>query len=126
MKTDLKWCESIVKIWQPILDLHSWRIDVKLMPEDTSEKTYASCSVNQKYLEATIKVFPNFWSDDGRSKELDIIHELCHCHTQQMRDMLCEMSNGRYFVPQTIDYEWELLTQKMAYIAFKTKKGSRL
>ena len=116
------WAVGLVEKWKPVLELDHWIIKVQLKEHERHDDSIAEACVNQDYLETTIRIYPKFWEHTQSEQEQIIVHELAHCWTQQMFDMLCDMANGIFHSPKLARREWELLTQRIANIALKAKE----
>ncbi len=118
--------EAVYK-WRHKLFLTEWNIDVvQSKEEDTSPPggtyTLADVHVIYPYKKATITIYPQFWHKDDETKEQALVHELCHCHTQDVWDVINSQHNGCLYPPHVVTDIIETLTQRMAIIAHSGDK----
>lgn len=110
---------DIVHKWRDILMLNSWRIDCYFMDKacdldtDTSE-AYATISVLPEYMKASIKFYPSIFEKDEEQQTTAIVHELCHCITQESWDLIHDLRNGQLVTPNNARIVMERLTQTIS------------
>lgn len=113
------WVKDLISRYRGQLFLHKWTIDVEYMVEDCERQSYAEALVNWKYFHSSIRIYPSFWvklSDEER--ELCLIHELCHCHTEELLEMGAELVEGKFHPTHSLRDANEKLTETMARIVF--------
>lgn len=102
--------------WRAQLLLNEWYFNFEYLKED-SNNTYAHIVVNEKYVEARIYMYPMFWRASPEKQEEILVHELCHCFTQRIYNLMIDQSNYKMVTQETATHEWELLTQRIANVA---------
>jgi hypothetical protein len=110
----------LVRRWCPKLYLDEWRVRVNFPKKQQHwERGITNCDimVDTTYLEATIRVFPSWFTAPAEERELMLIHELCHIHTQELADVAIALQEGRLATRQQLNHAHERLTQRIAYIA---------
>lgn len=122
-KAKRKFCKDIVNKWRSRLFLGEWFIDLCYASTDKDEqpggRPAAECRADPVYMQATITIYPCFWNSDVDRRIHMLVHELCHCHTQSVWNIIKNFSNGFYTVPDDVHAEIEILTQRMANIAYQ-------
>lgn len=115
--------EKFVNKWKPRLFLHEWYITIAHPREDDPnvEGATANIRVNPVYLSAHINIFPRFWCGTLKEQEETIVHELCHCVTQEAWDLARAQREGQAFSSDQIRNVIERLTQRMTNVAFQNE-----
>lgn len=116
-----------VEKWRPKLFLAEWFISLDYVGPDPSDEgafdTLLSIDVAVEYMRARIRVYPAFWARDKETREEAMVHELCHCITQESSDQVSKLRDGM-LVTKTEKHEAnERLTQRIANIALKVQRG---
>jgi hypothetical protein len=112
----MKEVSRYIKKWKSRMFLQEWMIEVKFAKEDR-DNFIADISACPVYLKAVITVYPCFKKLSADEKENAIIHELAHCHTQELFNLVERQGMGQ-MVPKDLAVEaLERLTQRMANIA---------
>lgn len=109
-----------VRRWAPKLYLDEWRIRVTFPKNQLRhEDGFTNCDimVDTTYLEARVRVFPSWFNYPADERELMLIHELCHIHTQELADVARSLLDGKLQTREQFRHAHERLTQRMAYIA---------
>jgi len=106
-----------IKKWREGLLLNEWSIDTWFMPEDKDGHA-AEVLVEVNYLRASIRIYPCYWENTRRDREEFIVHELCHCITEEIYEACFDMSQGRMITPKYLEQMREQLTQRISNIAF--------
>ena len=96
----------LVNRYRQQLGLAHWRITVLFGPlEDTAppvgqyETPSAGCEADHRYRVATLQFnLDRYTGADARHLDLDVIHELMHCHTARQRAL--------------IDYLWDWVVEE--------------
>ncbi len=114
--------EAVLKEWRERLLLQEWHIDASLaeaLPPDESSpgECLADISVDSVYLRAKMRIFPVWGQRDRPTREAALVHELCHCVTQPLRDLLNDARLGQAVRREEVRDRSETLTQRVANIA---------
>lgn len=118
--------DNLIRKWQPWLFLQEWHFDIFFAEEDFGEsptQTIASAVCNYTYKKANITFYPRFFKDSKEEQEKTVIHELCHCHTDKVWDMLLDQNNGLLHTKNSIRDEIETLTTRMENIIYLVAKN---
>ncbi len=120
---------KLIDKWRGRLFLQEWRLDHSFVDEFGPEhdgggdlQSAAEIHVNYPYKIAKITTYRGFWNKPLDVQEDMLIHELCHCHTQELWDFLGNFANGKHHTPQEVWRSVETLTQRISVIA---KYGGR-
>ena len=117
-----KWVQDILVEWKGRLFLHEWYIDVCYMSEDIDSDdnytTNASISACPTYLKANIRIYPLFWEATEDKQIRCLVHELCHCLTQEIWDTIGHMQDGHFVNSNTSRNQIERLTQRISTAVF--------
>lgn len=74
----------------------------------------AECSVNRRYLRATMSIYPmvqKYWKDGRKESVREIVvHELCHIATEHVKDLIWSIFKD----PGECKDAWESLTTRVA------------
>lgn len=111
---------KLIDKWRGRLFLHSWHLDLFYMKEGEGEGGWdvlASINANPVYMKAKIQIFPAFWDRSPDVQEEALVHELCHCHTQALVDLVHRQQDGGQVTHQERIDTLERLTQQIAVIA---------
>ncbi len=119
-----------IKKWQPKLFLFEWYISViyaeKDLDADQDGDTLATCSPDATYMKALITIYPAWFKRSKSLREHSIVHELCHCHTEELRELVRRLHKDVNVTLANTTAAHERLTQRMANIAFRGHwKGSK-
>lgn len=92
-----------VNYWLPVLGLDNWaRVDVFCRPDTNGGVLGETCS-NWQYMEADITFYLGGLigaSPEPRRLEYIVVHELCHCMVNEMRDEKSEDDDQmKYLIP---------------------------
>lgn len=117
--------------WRSDLLLDEWFFEL-IFPEqrsasDTSDDYGALCDVHADtvYFKAHIRVYPAWFNAPNDVRVHSIVHELCHCLTQQLWDLAGELMNGRLVTEKEVREAVERLTQRISIIAMRGKWPKR-
>lgn len=112
----MKEVARLIKKWKPRMFLQEWMIEVKFAEQD-KDGYIAEISPCPVYLRASMTVYPCFKKLPPEERENAIIHELAHCHTQELFNLVERLGGGQ-LVPKDMATEaLERLTQRVANIA---------
>lgn len=113
---------DLVRKWAPKIFLDEWRIHVSFPKSQLKwEHGITNCDIQvcTTYLEARMRVFPSWFHAKPEERELMIVHELCHIHTQELADQVIALKDGRLVTESQYRHAHERLTQRLAYIAMR-------
>ena len=81
--------ESHLRKWQDVMQLGSWMIDVVHRDEshDTDSEIKATMNSRYRYFEATLTIYPPFWTKPADWRERAIMHELAHTLLEEQADL---------------------------------------
>lgn len=120
-KKDRKRIQKIIEKWRPKLFLGEWFIDIQYPNEDRPEvgvyEVIAEINADVKYMKALISVYPCWTDKNPLNQEMAIVHELCHCITQEMADIAHGQMNGVHYPSHVCTDAWERLTQRVCNVA---------
>lgn len=112
----IDWCLNEAWRIQKHLDLTSYRISLKLKPEEKIEDDFAfEINIKFPYQEATLKWTENTykdWLDDKKKVTKYLLHEMLHILLQP----LYEAAADRFTTPKQLDNLNEELTDKLTNI----------
>lgn len=118
--------QQFVKKWRHKLFLGEWHFSFEVAKEDISGdgngNVLAEISVNTVYMNAVIKTFPAYYRKSKEIQEHTIVHEMCHCITQDLWDAMDALINGRLITPKQQRDIIERTTQRIANLAFYGSK----
>lgn len=115
----------IIEKWRGRLFLRGWFVDTRFVDEDKpiegcpGSSVYAEVHVDHVYLRAHITVFPCWRAAPKDVREHVIVHELCHCLTQQAWDAISKLRDGVLVTAQEAREIIEKLTQRISYVAMQ-------
>jgi len=112
-----KWVEK----WRDKLLLNEWSFDVQLMESDKTSDGYrelASITACHVYFKGNIKIYPLFFLSRLKVQEQNLVHELCHCFTQDAWDAMADLHYGKLVTPDSQRIIIERLTERIASVAF--------
>lgn len=90
--------ERYVKKWQKLLLLDAWDIEIVLegRNKEDSPATLAEIHMRDRYLEATMSVYPYLWTDNSaRYREGTIAHELAHIVVNPLEVVTRRLLDGK-------------------------------
>lgn len=132
MKDDskLKEVSRVIAKWQRKLNLDEWVIDAKLMkepPEPESSTVGAGVTLAEVrpcpvYLQATVMIYPEFWKNPAPKREAALVHELVHCITQELFDVIRALWRDEAVSLREAKEKLERLTQRITYVAIHLDK----
>lgn len=114
---------KIIQKWRPRLFLGEWYIDVQYpltdMPCDIQgSSVLASNHVDTRYLKSEISVYPAFFKHSKDKQEETIVHELAHCLTQEVWDLVNVARSGVAIPERFVLDVVERLTTRVANVAY--------
>lgn len=117
-----KEAKAIIRNWQKKLYLSTWRFKIvfpenSLGQDDEGRKTLAEIHPDSVYLQASIYIYPDFFKTSAKRREHAIVHELCHCHTEELAATVKALQNGTIITRANYRDQVERLTQMISYIA---------
>lgn len=111
---------KIVEKWRGKLFLNEWYFDVQTMKQDEYEtfgvgvgEPLCRVSVDPVYLTAVIQVFPAFFRKSTDVQEQAIVHEMCHCFTQEAWNAMRNLIAGNIVTEREQREIVERLTQRI-------------
>lgn len=115
-KQERDWFLDKLNEWRGRLFLHAWEIDATFRQDNKEgcDGVLAEVTVDPVYMLANIVVYKDFWDRSEERREKAIIHELCHCHTENMWNIARSLRNGVMYSECHIHDELEHLTQMFA------------
>ncbi len=121
-KATRKEATELLNKWKKRLNLDEWGIRVEFPKHDQTSgsahhagmEILADITAMPVYLRATVRVFPVWFTRSAQAREEVIIHELAHCITQPVLDMLRRAHEGNQYHPGTIADTIETLTERIA------------
>lgn len=116
---------AIVARWKPRLYLSEWEFEVQFMdkpdsddsPDDPDGETAAAIFASPTYLQALIQIYPFFWDLKPTHREKVIVHELSHCLTQELFNVIDGAYSGRALNYNDACEKLERLTQRITNLA---------
>lgn len=107
----------IIEKWRPRLLLGEWAINLNYPESDVDQSgdrtILAYVSADPVYLNATIHIYPAWFDRSDEVREMTLVHELCHCFTQEVWNMM-DMQHRGEVVPDRYQREAvERLTQRI-------------
>lgn len=116
-----KWIKRIFEKWRGRLLLHEYYVDIKYMSandDDDDFIRFASITTCPVYLNTIIRIYPRFWEQSKDQQERTIVHELCHCLTQEAWDTVTHIQNGHVVNKKSVKDIMERLTQRISNCIF--------
>jgi len=115
-----KWLQT----WRRRLLLNEWyfNLDYPLQDVGMSDDRSVLCevSVDPVYLKANIKVFPAWFTRSKDVREHALVHEMCHCFTQEVWNLMDSQHNGVTVHAHMQRDSIERLTQRITNAVFWT------
>lgn len=124
-KKEKKKIKEQIELWRGRLFLHEWFLSVGYSDDEKYQGPFsvsAEVFTNVVYLKAEVTIFPNFFTLDDNEKERCLVHELCHCLTQESWNTSQDLGNGKLIHFDTIRDRIETLTQRISNVAFNGYK----
>jgi hypothetical protein len=118
----MKQVREMVRVWTPRLLLNEWTIEVLFASENCEDGAFAECQSSTMYLDANIIIYPKFWTEPYDKWEDIVVHELVHCLTARVSNMLDSALQGRLYNVRDIEFNIEQLTQRITNVAIRGKR----
>ena len=115
-KKQIAWVTKTLQTWREHLLLGEWYLHTAYMSDDIEDEhflTNATINADPVYLRAKIRIYPAFWKQDKDRRTRTLVHELCHCLTQETWNTTHHISNGNLVNDNTIRDQFERLTQRI-------------
>lgn len=115
--------QRILERWSGRLLLNEWMFSF-VEEKDQAAGRYddrdclAQISVDPVYLTARITIYPAWHRKHPAVREHAIVHELCHCFTQEVWDHMGSLRNGVLVPAHQATDSIERLTQRIANAVF--------
>lgn len=121
--------DAYVAYWIPVLGLDSWnRITAHIRPDThpSSSGTMGEACVNWRYMEADVDFYLGSLIGtgyDAQRIEYIVLHELCHCLVNEMRDENSDEDHQhKYLIPHE---ERVVSNLAMSFMRLKYKKKGK-
>lgn len=114
----------LLEKWRPMLFLGEWNFEV-IFPDTDHDSAACEIHVDPVYLSAELRVYPCHFRAPNDVREHNIIHELCHVHTQAIWNVAGKLRDGVLVTEMEIRETVERLTQRISYIAARGKLPPR-
>ncbi len=131
-KTRDKFVTDILNVWKPRLLLQGWAVSYEFKEKDhpTSKDmdTFATISINSKYTEAKINIYPAFWKKPIAYRKSTLIHEMAHMATEAVRDALIKAMNKKVITTEMMETLSEGITEyiaKIMVVAYTRKRKAK-
>lgn len=125
-KQQRAWVNEVLKELQHILYATEWHFNISYASEDEehdherfASSITAKIVVQSPYLQAFITIFPEFWENEHEDRVRILVHEMCHIHTQGMRDIWHRLINGHVVTQEEMNDVNERCTSFMERFVFK-------
>lgn len=105
--------------WRPKLLLAEWFFHTNFAVEDEGTGTTASCRPDTIYLRSDIVIYPCYWKNTRKEREEIIVHELCHCITEELFQASWDLHCGKHVTTKHLNDMRERLTQRITNVAFE-------
>ena len=124
--------QKLIERWRPRLYLNEWHVDIVYMkdsakPDPSSVgggQTLAAIQPDPVYLQARIEIYPEFWAEPPWQREKALVHELAHCLTQELFDLVRALWRDETVSQRDARERLERLTQRITHIAIY-QQGAR-
>ena len=113
----------IIEKWRPKLFLGEWHFDVQHAkeadPTDAHDlDTLACVNADPVYKLAVITVYPAWYAKRPDVREHAIVHEMCHCLTEEVWRLAQRLQEGYAIHPNLVHEAVEKCTQRIANAVF--------
>lgn len=111
--------QVLVERWRHRLNLHEWTFTVVDLPgdqesDDCGADVICDINANPVYRIAKLRLYPIWYRSKPDVREFAIVHELCHCITEPLRDAMQALHNGVAMPPHVQLDLVETCTQSIA------------
>lgn len=113
-----KWVLDTVAHWKQELNLQGWKFLIK-MDAKVEEGVALEIGIQSDYERATIFISTLFWNNETcapQFREQMVVHELCHCLTEECYDLLLAQINDKHVTHREVNLARERLTERIAQI----------
>ena len=119
--------QKLMNKWRTRLFLQEWGFEHAYVSGASTQDgndfdIAADIAVTFDYKTARIRTYDLFWQSPPEKREAMFVHELRHCHTQGVWDLMKGFLNGYFTTPQDIHSAIETLTQRISVIAIDAQK----
>ena len=116
---------KLLSKWKARLNLSEWQIEILHVNSEAEDHkddvgegdTLARVFPDPVYLQAQIQLFPAFWKRTVREREAALVHELCHCITEELYNAVRASWRDEVVTRRDAGERLERLTQRIAYVA---------
>ncbi len=122
MKDLKKEAHEILRKWSQRLFLGEWYFELEFPKKQSKNSeliTVADINPNPTYLEAKIRIYPEWFKCAPKAREFTLVHELCHCLTEELYSLIEDQIEGRLVTKNHSSEVLEKLTQRIANVAFQ-------
>lgn len=112
---------QMIDRWRRRLLLNEWNFNLVYPAQDVDcdgAGVLADISADGVYLTARIRIYPAWFRKDKQTREHVLVHELCHCFTEEAWHLLRSQNNGVAVHNHIITDAIERLTQRIANAVF--------
>ncbi len=112
--------------WSIHLFLTEWKFTLSSTKEDDEKQddsTVLTVEVLVPYKKAHVTVHKEYLSCTPRDREEAVLHELFHCHTEQITNLSVRLMNDKSVTRGELEETNETLTQTLTNILFKAFYG---
>lgn len=119
---DKKKVLSLLEEWKSTLFLDQWTINIGYMHKDDEQGTLADIEAKHEYFDATVRIFPSFWSLPEDRRESTLVHELIHAVISPVASGYEDMAEGKFVSQTSFSRLNEATTQHITNIIMSLKK----
>jgi hypothetical protein len=124
MDKDVRLVKNLLKKWTSKLMLNKWKF--KIIPLEQTDKPDINLIIepDPTYYNANLYMFPNFKTHNKKEKEEMVVHELVHCMTSELSELLLAATRGVIVSPEQRFNAEERMTQSITRVLVKTVNNS--
>lgn len=123
MKPSKKLAHKWIDKWRHILLLNEWHFDLFYPDKDHADcDVMADINVDPVYLRAAINLYPKWFRASEYDAEHALVHELCHCFTQELWNAAKSLQRGVIYHEHHLSDCAERLTQRITNAMFADRK----
>ena len=106
---------------------YSTKLTFPKTDEEAWENKCVACDIVYDFIYRTIniRIFPTFFLCSKEEQVKWLIHELCHCRTDDLADCAENLHNGSLVTMEQIRHAKENTTEYMAQIFFELARGNK-